>query len=95
MKPSREAAPEGGGRSTSVRHVLSSGITYSPPFWGGDLGFSDVMTRKMEGVHGGLLRQITGQKAARREGGTLRQVSAEKVLEKSVIQSLGTYTDRR
>ena len=39
MEPAGEAAPGGGGRDTSVCHVLSSGGAVSPPFWGGDLGF--------------------------------------------------------
>ena len=39
LEPAGEAALEGGGGSTSVRHVLSSGGPDSPPFWGGDLSF--------------------------------------------------------
>ena len=39
LEPAGEAAPEGGGGATSVRHVLSIGGPYSPPLWGGDLGF--------------------------------------------------------
>ena len=39
LEPAGGAAPEGGGRATSVRHVLSSGVSDSPPISGRDLGF--------------------------------------------------------
>ena len=44
---------------------------------------SEAMSRKMEGVHVGFLRQITGQRVLQQEDGTWRQVTAEKVLEKA------------
>ena len=55
----------------------------------------EAMSRKLEGVHMGLLRKITGHKAVRRKDGTWRQVAAEKVLKKAVTQSIGAYIDRR
>ena len=57
--------------------------------------FPEAMSRKLEGVHVGFLRQITGQRAVQQEDGTWRQVASEKVLEKSGTQYLGTYIDRR
>ena len=39
LDQAREAATEGGGEATSVRHVLSGGVTDSLTFWGEDLGF--------------------------------------------------------
>ena len=53
LEPAGEADPEGGGGSTSVRHVLSGGGPGSPPFWGGDLGFDrgDVQEAR-GGTHG-------------------------------------------
>ena len=53
------------------------------------------MYRKMEGVHVGFLRQITGKRAMQRENGTWRKVSEEKVLEKAGTHSIGAYIDRK
>ena len=44
---------------------------------------SEAMSRKLEGVHVGFLRQITGKGAVRGKDGTWRQVAAEKVLDKA------------
>ena len=57
-------------------------------------GFSEIMSRELEGVHIGFLSWITGKRALRQEDGTWRQVAADKVLEMSGTQSLGTYIDR-
>ena len=40
LETSGEAAPEGGGGSTSVCRVLSGSGPDSPHFWGGDMDFS-------------------------------------------------------
>ena len=56
---------------------------------------SEAMSRKLEGVNMGFLRQIMGQRAVRRKERNWRQVAAEKVLEKAGTHSLGAYTDRR
>ena len=53
------------------------------------------MSRNLEGVHVGFLRQIMGQREVQQEDGTWRQVATEKVLEKAGTQSLGVYIDRR
>ena len=37
---------------------------------------SEAVSRKLEGVHVGFLRQITGQRAVRQEDGTWRQVAS-------------------
>ena len=63
-----------------VYHVLLSGGPDSPTILGGDLGFSEAMSRNLEGVHVGFLRRIKGQRAVQQEGGTWRQVASEKVL---------------
>ena len=73
----------------------SSGGPVSPTFRGGELEFSEGMSRKLEGVHVGFLMQITRHGAVRQKDRTWRQESAETVLEKSGTQPLGTYNDRR
>ena len=57
--------------------------------------FPEEMSRKLEGAHVGFLRQITGQRAVRREDGTWRQVEEDKVFKKTGTQSLGNYIYRR
>ena len=44
---------------------------------------SEAMSRKLEGVHVGFLRQITGKREVRGKDGTWRKVAAEKVLDKA------------
>ena len=78
-----------------IRHVLSGGVTGSPPFWGRDLGFVGGYVQESGGVHVGFLRNITGQRAVRQKEGTWRQVAEDRVLEKAGTQSLGAYIDRR
>ena len=56
---------------------------------------SEAMSRNLEGVHVGLLRQIMGPRAVQQEDGTWWRVAVENVLEKAGTQSLGTYIDRR
>ena len=56
---------------------------------------SEAIYRKMEGLHVGFLRQITGQRAVRREDENWRKVVSDKVLEKAGTQYLGNYIDRR
>ena len=56
---------------------------------------TEVMSWKLEGVHVGFLRNITGQMEVRRKYGTWWQVAVEEVLEKAVTQYLGSYIDRR
>ena len=51
------------------------------------------MSRNMEGVHVILLRQLTGQKAARQRDMTWRSMAAVRVPEEAGIQTLGTYID--
>ena len=53
------------------------------------------MSRKLEGVHVGFLRQITGQRVEIRDDGTWPQVAADKFLEKAGTQYLGDYIERR
>ena len=69
MEPDGEAATEGVGGATSVRHVLSGGGTGSPPFGAETWVLSEEMSRKLEGVHAGFLRQITGQRSVRQKNG--------------------------
>ena len=51
----------------------------------------EAMSRKMEGLHVGLLRHIKKQRAVQQLNRTWWQVVEEKVLDKADIQSLGTY----
>ena len=53
------------------------------------------MSRKLEGLHVGFLRQITGQRLVLQEDRTWRQVAAETVLDKAGTQYLGTYINMR
>ena len=53
------------------------------------------ISRNLEGLHMGFLMHIIGQREVSQEDGNWRQVAAEKVLEKALNQSLGTYIDRR
>ena len=55
----------------------------------------EVMYRKLEGVHVGFLKQITGQSIVRKRDGTWRCVEVEKFLKKEVTQSIGAYIDKR
>ena len=56
---------------------------------------SEVVSMKLEGVFVGFLWRITRQRAEQQKDETWRQVSTETVLEKAVIQLLGTYIDTR
>ena len=67
----------------------------NPPFRGGELEFSEGMSRKLEDIHVGLLMRITRNRAVRQKDRTWRKVSAATVLEKSGTQPLGAYIDRR
>ena len=53
------------------------------------------MSRNLEGVHVGLLKQIMGQRSVRKRDGTWQCVEAEKVLKKAGTQSLGEYIDKQ
>ena len=55
---------------------------------------SEVMSRKLEGAHVGLLRRIMKQRSVQQKDGIWRQVEAETVIENTVTQPLGTYIDR-
>ena len=54
-----------------------------------------AMSRKLEGVHIGFLRQVPDNKAKRQMDGTWRSVAAKRVLKEAVTQTLGTYIDKR
>ena len=55
---------------------------------------SEVMSRKLEGAHMGLLQRIMKQRSVQQKDGIWRQVEAETVIENTVTQPLGTYIDR-
>ena len=63
MEPSREAATEGGGGATSVRHVYRAVVQVVLIFGDDTWVLSEAVSRNMEGGHVGFLRQITGQRA--------------------------------
>ena len=73
------------------RTVVQAVLLFGAETW----VLSEAMSRKLEGVNMGFLRQIMGQRAVRRKERNWRQVAAEKVLEKAGTHSLGAYTDRR
>ena len=55
-----------------------------------------AMSRNLEGVHVGFLRQVMGKNPKRQRDRTWRNVVAEKVLKEAVIQTLGrTLTSYR
>ena len=62
--------------STSVCHVLSGSCPGSPTFGVRELSFLESMSRKLEGLHVGFLRKITGQRAMQRKDETWRRVAS-------------------
>ena len=83
-----------GGRSRSVRPIYQA-IIQSVLFFGAETWvLSEVMSRKLEGAHVGLLRRIMKQRSVQQKDGIWRQVEAETVIENTVTQPLGTYIDR-
>ena len=72
------------------RSVFQTVLIFGEDTW----FFPEEISRNLEGVHVGFLRQITGQRVVQQEEGTWRQVAAQKVLEKAGTQPLGTYIDR-
>ena len=73
------------------RSVVQTVLLFGAEIW----VLLEAIYRKLEGVYVGFLRMITGQRAVRHEYRTWRKVAAEKFLEKSGTQTLGTYIDRR
>ena len=65
MDLARETAKQRGGGTASVSNVLSCSGAGGITLWGRDLVFLETMCRKLEVVHVGFLRQMTGQKAKR------------------------------
>ena len=57
--------------------------------------FFVAMSRKLEGVHVGLLRQMMGVKAKRQRGGTWRSEVVKKVIKEAGTHILGEYIDKR
>ena len=53
-----------------------------------------AMSWKLEGVHVGFIRQITGRKAKRQRDRIWRSEAAEKVLKEAVTQSLRLYIEK-
>ena len=53
------------------------------------------MSRNLERVQMGFLRQMTGQKANRKRDGTWRSEASVKVLKEAVTKTLGVYIDKR
>ena len=95
MDPARENSTERGGRTVSVRNVLLGSGAGGVNIWGGDLGFVAEMYRKMEGVHMGFLRQVTGQMSKRQRDGTWRHRTAVSVIKEAGTHTPGTYIDKR
>ena len=54
-----------------------------------------VISRNLEGVHMGFLRQIMGQKANRQREKTWRSEAEEKVLKEARTHFLGEYIDKQ
>ena len=53
------------------------------------------MSRKLEGLHVGFLRQVTGQMAKRQREGTRRSVVEVGVIKESETHTLWLYIDKR
>ena len=68
LEPAVEAATEGGGGATSVRHVLSGGGSGSLNFWGGDLGFVGVDVPEAGGGTHGITKEDNGTYGSSSEG---------------------------
>ena len=52
------------------------------------------MSRKLEGLQVGFLRQLTGNKATQHGGRTWRSAAEARVLKESCTHTLGTYIDK-
>ena len=52
------------------------------------------MSRKLEGVNVGFLRQVMGQKTNRQRYGTWRSAIAARVLKEAGTQTMGTYIEK-
>ena len=52
------------------------------------------MSRKLEGMHVGFLRQVTGQMARRQREGTWRSVVEVEVIKESGTHTLWLYIDK-
>ena len=53
------------------------------------------MSRNLEGVHVGFLRQVTGQKSKWQREGTWRSAAESRVSKEAGTQTLGTNIDKR
>ena len=58
----REVSAEGGGGSVCLGKVLPRGGTNDDDIWGRYLGAVGCNVKKLEVVHVGFLRQVTGEK---------------------------------
>ena len=56
---------------------------------------SDVMSVKINGMHVGLLRQVTGKKERRKNDGSWKKAASDSVLQGAGTQPLQTYIGRR
>ena len=81
LDPARETTNERGGGTASVRNFLSAVVQAVLIFWEETWIVLVSMSRNMEGVHVGFLRQGTGHKAKQQRDGTWRSVAAARVLE--------------
>ena len=57
--------------------------------------FPAAISRKLEGVHMGFLRQVTGQKDNRQRDGNQRSAAEVRVIKEAGNKILGTYIDKR
>ena len=95
MDMARETAKEREGGPTSVRNVLSVSGAGGITFWGIDLVFLEVMSRKLDEVHVVFLRQMAGKKAKRQRSRTWKSEAVVKVLKEAGTQTIGMYIDKR
>ena len=72
---------EGGGGYVHLGKFLLRCGTSGADIWGGDLGDVGCNVGKIEGVHVGLLRQVTGNNARRKKDGSWRRAESGRVIQ--------------
>ena len=83
LEPARETAKERGGRTASVRNVLSGSGAGGITFWGGDLDFVSANVPKAGGSARGLPKTDDGAEGKAVEGRDLEKLSSGKGAQRS------------
>ena len=90
----REVSAEGGGGSVCLGKVLPRGGTNDDDIWGRYLGAVGCNVKKLEGIHVGFLKQVTGEKTRIKNGRYWWRAKSYNMLQEVGMQPLQTYIDR-